>query len=55
VQVSADGRAVVFHDWNLARLTGFDSLPAQITTGWRKWFGRRRLHRARPAFLRPQK
>ena len=25
VQVSADGRAVVFHDWNLARLTGFDS------------------------------
>jgi glycerophosphoryl diester phosphodiesterase len=25
VQVSADGRAVVFHDWNLLRLTGFDS------------------------------
>ncbi|HEY5704254.1 MAG TPA: glycerophosphodiester phosphodiesterase family protein [Terrimicrobiaceae bacterium] len=25
VQVSADGRAVVFHDWNLLRLTGFDA------------------------------
>jgi len=25
VQVSADGRAVVFHDWNLRRLTGLDA------------------------------
>ena len=25
VQVSSDGRAVVFHDWNLLRMTGFDS------------------------------
>ncbi len=25
VQMSADGRAVVFHDWNLLRLTGFDA------------------------------
>ena len=25
MQVSADGRAVVFHDWNLLRLTGFDA------------------------------
>ena len=24
VQTSADGRAIVFHDWNLHRLTGFD-------------------------------
>ena len=24
VQTSVDGRAVVFHDWNLQRLTGFD-------------------------------
>jgi glycerophosphoryl diester phosphodiesterase len=25
VQTSADGRAIVFHDWNLHRLTGFDA------------------------------
>lgn len=36
VQVSADGRAVVFHDWNLLRLTGVDArvvhLPAAELT-----------------------
>ena len=32
VQVSADGRAVVFHDWNLLRLTGFDALVKMISS-----------------------
>ena len=32
VQVTADGRAVVFHDWNLKRLTGRDAPVAEVTT-----------------------
>ena len=32
VQVSADGRAVVFHDWNLLRLTGFDARVKMISS-----------------------
>ena len=31
VQVTADGRAVVFHDWNLQRLTGRDARVAEVT------------------------
>lgn len=30
VQVTADGRALVFHDWNLKRLTGRDARVAQV-------------------------
>jgi glycerophosphoryl diester phosphodiesterase len=32
VQVCADGRAVVFHDWNLCRLTGLDARVRTKTT-----------------------
>lgn len=32
VQVSADGAAVVFHDWNLQRLTGLDARVVNKTT-----------------------
>jgi len=32
VQVSADGRAVIFHDWNLLRLTGFDARVKMISS-----------------------
>jgi len=32
VQVSADRRAVVFHDWNLQRLTGQDAKVADVTS-----------------------
>ena len=31
VQVTADGRAVVFHDWNLKRLTGRDAKVKDVT------------------------
>ncbi len=31
VQVSSDGRAVVFHDWNLKRLTGLDAKVKDVT------------------------
>jgi glycerophosphoryl diester phosphodiesterase len=32
VQVSADGRAVVFHDWNLLRLTGFNAFVKKMSS-----------------------
>ncbi len=31
VQVSADGQAVIFHDWNLLRLTGTDARVVHLT------------------------
>jgi glycerophosphoryl diester phosphodiesterase len=33
VQMSADGRAVVFHDWNLLRLTGLDARVRNTHSG----------------------
>ena len=43
VQMSADGRAVVFHDWNLLRLTGFDArVEIRPFRGDRKPAARRR-------------
>ena len=33
VQMSVDGRAVVFHDWNLLRLTGFDARVRNTHSG----------------------
>jgi len=31
VQLTSDGHAVVFHDWNLKRLTGFDAKVKDVT------------------------
>ena len=32
VQVTADGKAVVFHDWNLARMTGLDAKVVHVSS-----------------------